>query len=323
MRGAILSQHNFRRDFLFVVVGSASWGTVGVANQFLFAHSTANALSLACLRLTIATPFFFLAAWVSLRRRRFDIRRRDLIMMVLMGCMIGLSHALYVAAIAASGVTVSTLIAICAAPVIVALLSTVFARERPTSMTLVALGAALVGTIMLVVQRSSAGSDSVSFAGAGLAFLAACLYAGFVFCGRLLTGHYHPVQISLVAFASGALLLLICSLSTRLVRTYPVSGWLVLLYLGCVPTALGYGLFQVGMRSLSATLASIVTMCEPLTAALLAWIMLGEQLGPLGLLGAALLLGAMAIIVLAPGLYLDTSPSAVPVGEEGGAAPTG
>jgi DME family drug/metabolite transporter len=79
----------------------------------------------------------------------------------------------------------------------------------------------------------------------------------------------------------------------------------MLLYLGCVPTALGYGLFQIGMRSLSATLASIVTMCEPLTAAILAWLLFHEELAPLGLLGAGLLLGAMAIIMLVPRKYLE------------------
>jgi drug/metabolite transporter, DME family len=46
--------------------------------------------------------------------------------------------------------------------------------------------------------------------------------------------------------------------------------------------------------------SSIVTICEPLTAALLAWILFHEELGPFGLPGAGLLLGAIAIIMLVP-----------------------
>src|SRR5579875_264673 len=64
---------------------------------------------------------------------------------------------------------------------------------------------------------------------------------------------------------------------------------------------LGRILFQVGIRSVSATVASIVTMCEPLTAAILAWMLFHEEFGPFGLPGAGLLLGAMALILLAPG----------------------
>ncbi len=72
--------------------------------------------------------------------------------------------------------------------------------------------------------------------------------------------------------------------------------------LGCLSR---HQCFVFGIRSLSATVASIVTMCEPLTAALLAWILFREGLGPFGLLGAGFLLGAMAVILLVPRKYLE------------------
>src|SRR5207248_5398334 len=112
-------------------------------------------------------------------------------------------------------------------------------------------------------------------------------------------------QINLVAVGTGALLLLLGASSTRLVVVYPAEGWLLLLYLACVPSVLGYALFQAGIRSLSATVASIVTMCEPLTAAVLAWILFHEELGLFGLLGAGFLLGAMAVILLVPRKYFE------------------
>jgi drug/metabolite transporter (DMT)-like permease len=153
--------------------------------------------------------------------------------------------------------------------------------------------------------RSHSAEGTVSLVGITLAFLSACGYAGFILCGRLLSNSYHPFQISSVAFGTGALLLLVCAASTRLVLVYPTWGWLLLLYLGSIPTALGYGFFQVGIRSVSATVASIVTMCEPLTATVLAWILFHEELGPFGLLGAGFLLGAMVVILLVPKKYFE------------------
>jgi drug/metabolite transporter, DME family len=296
----MFSQYTSRRDFLFIVCASVSWGTVGVANQAIYTYGTTNALSLTFWRLAIAVPLFFLASWVRLGRGFFAIKRRDLGVMVLMGCMMALSQACYVAAIPSAGVGISTLIAICAAPVIIAIFSTLVTREKLAPLTLVALLCALSGTFLLVATRVHVGEGSVSLMGIALAFLSACGYAGFILCGRLLTTSCHPLQISSVAFAAGALLLLFCASSTKLVVVYPAWGWLILLYLGCVPTALAYALFQTGMRSLSATVASIVTMCEPLTAALLAWLLFHEELGLAGLLGACLLLGAMALILLVP-----------------------
>jgi len=49
-------------------------------------------------------------------------------------------------------------------------------------------------------------------------------------------------------------------------------------------------------------------MCEPLTAALLAWILFREELGPIGLLGAGLLLGAMAVILLGDASTVQSDP---------------
>src|SRR6266700_4174509 len=293
-------QHTSRRDFLFIVCASVFWGTVGVANQVMYAYGTTNALSLTFWRLAIAVPLFFLASWVRLGRGFFAIKRRDLGVMMLMGCMMALSQTCYVAAIPQAGVGIATLIAICVAPVIIAVFSALVTHEKLTALTLIALLSALGGTVLLVATRSHVGEGNVSLAGIVLAFLSACGYAGFILCGRLLSNNCHPLQISSMAFGTGALLLLVCASSTKLVAVYPAWGWLILLYLGCVPTALAYALFQTGIRSLSATVASIVTMCEPLTAALLAWLLFHKELGPLGLLGAGLLLGAMAMILLVP-----------------------
>ena len=73
-------------------------------------------------------------------------------------------------------------------------------------------------------------------------------------------------------------------------------SWGLLLYLGVVPTALAYLLFTIGMRTTVATVASLVTLIEPLTAAGLAWLLFDERLGPLALVGAALLLGAVFLL---------------------------
>ena len=115
-------------------------------------------------------------------------------------------------------------------------------------------------------------------------------------CSRALAGRYHPLQPITIGFGAGAALLLPFALVSGLAVAYPAAGWLLLLHLGLVPTALAYALFLSGMRHTTATVASIVTLVEPLTSTMLAWALFGERLGPLGLLGAALLLGAIGLL---------------------------
>ncbi|HEX9369875.1 MAG TPA: DMT family transporter [Roseiflexaceae bacterium] len=117
-------------------------------------------------------------------------------------------------------------------------------------------------------------------------------------CSRTLAGRYHPLQPITVGFGAGAALLLPFALAAGFAASYPPSGWAALIYLGLVPTALAYVLFLSGIRHIPATVASVVTLVEPLISTALAWMLFGERLGPLGLLGAALLLGALALLYL-------------------------
>src|SRR5690242_1821052 len=199
----MFSRQTSRRDFLLVICASVSWGTIGIVNQALYALSATNALSLTFFRLAIATTLFFLASWMQLGRQLFHIKRRDLAVMVGMGSLMALSQTCYVAAIPNAGVSISTLIAICAVPVLIALCSTVMTRKSPTPLAFVALLSAVGGTVLLVAARPQLNEGgNVSFIGVLLAFLSACAYAGFILCGRWLTGSYHPLQINFVAFGT-------------------------------------------------------------------------------------------------------------------------
>jgi DME family drug/metabolite transporter len=84
---------------------------------------------------------------------------------------------------------------------------------------------------------------------------------------------------------------------------------LLLLYLGIGPSALAYVMFQRGLKDVPATTASVVTLLEPLIAAILAWMMFDERLGLWGWLGAALLIGAIAVLSLSA----RSSPAISPV----------
>jgi DME family drug/metabolite transporter len=282
-------------------MGAATlWGTTGVVTQAVYDLRATNALSITFLRLGVAALMLLALCWQQLGRRMWQVKRRDALLMLSMGAMQATSQYCYFAAIANCGVTIATLVTICLAPVIVVLLAAFFLRERVTRRILLALVGALVGTALLTGAPSGQKAFGSLLVGVLLSLASAATYAMVILLARMLSGRYHSLQVNVVSFAIGTLLLLACSLlTTPLVLSYPTTGWLLLLYLGVVPTALAYMLFQVGMCSTPATLTSILTFCEPLTAAILAWLLFGERLSLLGLLGAALLLGAMALLALA------------------------
>ena len=64
----------------------------------------------------------------------------------------------------------------------------------------------------------------------------------------------------------------------------------MLLYLGAVPTALAQTFFLSGLKSTGAVGGAIESLREPLVSTVMAVAFLGEQLGSVGYLGAAILL---------------------------------
>jgi DME family drug/metabolite transporter len=284
-----------------IVVAALLWGTVGIATRTLYGIADTNALSIGFFRLALSVPPLLVACRWALGPGFLRVRnRRDLGLMALMGAMMALYQVCYFAAIAQVGVAIAVLVTLCTAPVLVAVLSALLLRERLRLATLVALGLALGGTALLVLGQEKpvvAGGNPVL--GVALAMISTLGYAVVTLCSRSLAGRYHPLQPITVGFGIGALTLLPFALATGLALHYSPAGWALLLHLGLVPTAFAYSLFLYGMRTSSATIASIVTLLEPLTSTLLAWWLFGERLGPYGLVGGLLMVGAIGLVLRA------------------------
>ena len=71
-------------------------------------------------------------------------------------------------------------------------------------------------------------------------------------------------------------------------------------YIALVPMFLGYLLFGFGLTRVSASTATTVTLTEPAIATLLAVLIVGERLTPLGWIGLALMALVLALLTVAP-----------------------
>lgn len=289
-----------RGGLLLIVLAAIMWGTTGVATRTVFAISDTSPLSVAFCRLAFSLPALGIASASLLGRTQLRVKRPHLLVMVVIGVMLALYQAFFFAALQHVGVAVATLVTLCAAPVLVAVLSAILLRERPSRRVLLALAAALAGTLLLASPNDTAGLGADTLTGVLLALGSAFGYALVALLTRSVAREYHSLQTVTVGFTVGTLVLLPAMLADGPKLDFPPLGWTIVVYLGLVPTALGYAIFTRGMRTTSATVASTATLVEPLTATLLAWLLFDERIGPLGLIGAGLLLGAMISLLRAP-----------------------
>lgn len=287
-----------RGGLLMIVLAAVLWGTVGVSTRAIFTLADTTALTIAFLRLALAVPVLVLgaASFAVLGRRSVRASPRQLLLMGVIGVLLAVYQLCFFGAIQRVGVAIATLVTLCIAPVIVAILSPLLFGERLTRQLVASAGLAIIGTVLLVSPIDLTTLGGAAGTGILLALGSATGYALVAIVSRRVARHSHPLTTVTVGFAVGALALLPALLVEGVALDFPPLGWLLLVYLAAVPSALAYVLFTVGMRTTVATVASLVTLIEPLTAAGLAWLLFDERLGPLALVGAALLLGAVWLL---------------------------
>ena len=292
-----LSSPASRRGFLLVVLAALLWGTSGVSGRLVADRAGLGPLDIAWHRLAIGAVA--LLAGFLLSRRRGDatpsLDRGTTIRLVLVGAGLAAYQFAYFAAVATAGVSIATLVALGLAPLLIAVGAALLGHGRPDRATLAALVVALVGLVLLVGISAGADTGTTVVLGALLAVGSALGYAVVTLAGG---GVPAGVPVTLVGFAGGALLLTPVALGAGLHTTTDPGALAVLLYLGLIPSALAYGLFFTGLRSVPGAVAAIVTLLEPLTATALATAFLGERLAPGALAGGLLVPAAVA------GLYL-------------------
>lgn len=276
-----------RRGLLSVSAAAIAWGAGGAAADELFRTSGLGPVAVSFWRFAIA------AAVLSAQRfrRPAGIRptscRRTA---VFTGVALAGYQTAYFGAVQDAGLALGTMVTLGASPILVSVGAHVLLDEPLTRRGAAAIGTALLGLLLLVAHPISGPRPA---AGIMLALLSAVGYSAVTLQARR-TG---KTTTGAATWGAGALCLLPLALVQgvwpRAEHVADSTGWL--LFLGIVPTLLAYRWYFSGLTTVRSTTAAVLVLLEPATATLLA-VLLGEQISTLLILGAVLLLTAVAIL---------------------------
>jgi len=272
------------------------WGTGALVVNLLIARFGLNPESISFWRFVVGAAALLLvfgrpALWRQLGRHG----------LALLGA--GSCMALYVLCwflgIARIGAAVPTLIALCLPPVLVTLLAVLRGRERLDAGLVLTLAAALGGTALVVMQHGGAAGSvpaATLWAGIGFSVASAVLYAGFTLVSGSLSQALGagPATTGLTVVAAAVMGLSALYTPLAWPGELPPEAWL--LYLGLVTAALALLAFNWGAQRLTPTALTVATLVEPLTAVLLAALLLGQDLSATQWLGAALMVASIAAL---------------------------
>jgi drug/metabolite transporter, DME family len=287
-----------RRGLSLLVVAGVLWGTGGLLGRLLGVSTGLSPLAVATLRLLLGGAV--LVGYLLATGRRLPRSRAAWSRVAATGLLAAVFQASYFSAVALASVSLATLVTIGTAPVVVLAARIRTARRAQ----LVGVGSALLG-LTLLVGLPSGGAElapaSSPVAGAGCAVLAGTGFALMTLLGSRPVAGLDDVSTTGVGFTLGGLALAPVVTAT--------SGWSLpadlrgvglLVALAVVPTALAYTCYFAGLRATSAGTGSVLALLEPLTAALLAVLLLGERWGGAELAGGALLGLAMVLTAREP-----------------------
>lgn len=180
------------------------------------------------------------------------------------------------------------------APVFVTLAGFLLFGERFSGLFLAGMAIAVGGTMILMGESFELGPRQLL--GDSLALSTALFYAGYIVTvGRLRARHGTARIMAWSGFFSAAALLPIAILSGESLIADTARGWLVLAALGLFSHALGQSLIAYALAHLPAAFSSVGLLLQPAIAALLAWLLLAEPIGPWQAAGAAVILAGIVL----------------------------
>ena len=282
-----------------VLLGAAAWGSTGTAAHF--APAAAGAASIGAARILLGGGLLLGIALLTAESRRtvrmlLSAGGRTRISLVLAAAAVGGYQVCFFAAVRMTGVAIGTVVAIGSAPVFTGMLTRLTGGPRLGLRWMLATAAAVAGCTVLVTAGKAAGANP---AGITLALAAGLCYAGYaVTAARLISGGHPETAVMGMLFGGAAVLLAPVLAATSPGWVLSGRGLAVVAYLGVITTAVAYLLYGRGLKKLSAPVAVTLGLAEPVVAAILGLVVLGERLTAVGVLGLVLVGLALATLVV-------------------------
>ncbi|WP_030682773.1 DMT family transporter [Streptomyces cellulosae] len=290
------------RGLVHLIVAGVAWGTAGAAGSLAYRASDIGPVALSFWR--CAAGLVLLAAARLLRPHARAAVTQPLRRRALRAGAIGVGLAVfqtaYFAAVAATGLAVATVVTLGAGPVLIALGARLTLGERLGRGGGLAVAGALAGLGVLTV---GGGGATVRPWGVllGLLSAAGCCVMTLLTRRWGRDGTVDAASTSVAAFTVTSLCLLPFALAEGLVPHTAEPGrllWLVA-YIAAVPTALAYALYFAAAAVVRPATVSVIMLLEPVSAAVLAVVLLGERLTASTLTGTVLLLASVAGLAVA------------------------
>lgn len=274
--------------YIMVLLGAVLWGTTGTTQTFL--QEGISSFAVACVRSGIGGGLLLI---LVLMMKKMTWRTWPWKWNILAALAIALFQCLFFSSIRFTGVAIGTVVTIGSAPVFSGILEWVIWKVKPSRIWAAATSFSIIGCALLFVNRGEAIIDP---AGIGLALCAGLMFALYTNVSKQLMKHAETLPAVAMTFSICSVILAPIALMDGVLWITDIGNLVPMLYMGIITTSIAYLLFLAGLRSVNSSAAVTLSLAEPLTAALLGVLFLGEYLSLTSWAGVFLILGGIIVI---------------------------
>ena len=281
-----------------VLFASIVWGTTGTAATFA---PDVGSAAIGSAAMGLGGLLQALRAGGSIARS-FHLLMRFRALLLIGGASVAVYPLAFYGSMRLAGVAIGTVVTIGSAPLFSALIELAFDR---TPLTRRWMAGALVGVAGIVLLASAKGMPGGPVDGEGVVAGILCgivgglTYALYSWVARrlMLRGVPSPAAMG-ATFGIGGLLLMPVLVATGGPFLDSWTNLAVGAYMAVIPMFMGYVAFGFALARISASMAITITLVEPVVAAVLAVIIVGERMQPSGWLGAVLVICCLVFVTL-------------------------
>lgn len=279
-----------RISYLVVLFGAILWGTTGTAQTFM--PQTIHPLAVGASRLAVGG---FSLLMILLILRKIDFRNWPWRSTLYAAISMAVFQYLFFSSVRLTGVAIGTVVTIGSAPVFSGIIEWLLVKRRPTRVWLMATALAIIGCALLFLHTDGI---IVNPFGVAMSLGAGLLFAFYTLVNKEVLAKVDTVPAVAVIFSMSAMMLLPFLFLFETEGLLTGRGISIVLYLGIATTSVAYILFSAGLKRIPSSSAVTLSLAEPLTAAILSVIVVGERLNATSWMGVALLLGGILVLTL-------------------------
>lgn len=277
------------QGYIYLTLAMITVGSTVIASKVI--ASGLPPFTATALRFAMAFPFFLLLMHLS-RSRLPRLSRHDWLILLTqagagsVGYTTLLISGLRLTSAANAGVIIGTL------PVVSAAISILILGERPHRFLLAAIALAAFGVFSIAATPGALAGGSL----AGNALILAAVFCEglFILLNKRMQTEIPPLTQSALMTGIGLAVAGIAALfENHAASGFSPAALIAVLYYALVPTVGGFILWYAGSERVSGSEASLFTAIAPVSAVILAFVLLGEDVGLNQLLGIACVLAAV------------------------------